>query len=186
MYHNFVFVVPPVIEGFLITFLNPSEYYHLSFVHRIFTTLTGVGVIYVFFYLEKIHSLKEEFIKNMPLIAVGLIFISLAMHLCVLYTHFFDKIFNTFNLEKTLILKISVFFSVAYIFNFLFYVMLRISKGNQFNIKLLLSLIIIFLALNSFGIMFFDNIIYYAFSFSLSWLIFFSVSFIKFRAKGLS
>ncbi len=186
LYHNFVFVVPPVIEGFLITFLNPSEYYHLSFVHRIFTTLTGVGVIYVFFYLEKIHSLKEEFIKNMPLIAVGLIFISLAMHLCVLYTHFFDKIFNTFNLEKTLILKISVFFSVAYIFNFLFYVMLRISKGNQFNIKLLLSLIIIFLALNSFGIMFFDNIIYYAFSFSLSWLIFFSVSFIKFRAKGLS
>lgn len=184
LYHNFVFVVPPVVEGFLISFLNPSEYYHLSFVHRIFTTLTGIGVIYVFFYLEKIHSYKDQFIENMSLIAVGLIFISLAIHLCILYTHFFDRIFETFNLEKMLILKISSFFSVAYIFNFLFYVMLRISKGNQFNIKLLLSLIVIFLALNSFGIIFFDNIIYYAISFSLSWLIFFSASLIKFRAKG--
>lgn len=184
LYHNFVFVVPPVVEGFLISFLNPSEYYHLSFVHRIFTTLTGIGVIYVFFYLEKIHSYKDQFIENMSLIAVGLISISLAIHLCILYTHFFDRIFETFNLEKVLILKISSFFSVAYIFNFLFYVMLRISKGNQFNIKLLLSLIVIFLALNSFGIIFFDNIIYYAISFSLSWLIFFSASLIKFRAKG--
>ncbi len=184
LYHNFVFVVPPVVEGFLISFLNPSEYYHLSFIHRIFTTLTGIGVIYVFFYLEKIHSYKDQFIENMSLIAVGLIFISLAIHLCILYTHFFDRIFETFNLEKMLILKISSFFSVAYIFNFLFYVMLRISKGNQFNIKLLLSLIVIFLALNSFGIIFFDNIIYYAISFSLSWLIFFSASLIKFRAKG--
>ncbi len=184
LYHNFVFVVPPVVEGFLISFLNPSEYYHLSFVHRIFTTLTGIGVIYVFFYLEKIHSYKDKFIENMSLIAVGLIFISLAIHLCILYTHFFDRIFETFNLEKMLILKISSFFSVAYIFNFLFYVMLRISKGNQFKNKLLLSLIVIFLALNSFGIIFFDNIIYYAISFSLSWLIFFSASLIEFRAKG--
>ena len=186
MCHNFVFVVPPVVEGFLITFLNPSEYYHLSFVHRIFTTLTGVGVIYVFFYLEKIHNYKEQFIKNMGLIVIGLIFISLAMHLCILYTHFFDKIFETFNLEKMLILKISIFFSVAYIFNFLFYVMLRISKGNLFNITLLLSLIVIFLTLNSFGIMFFDNIIYYAFSFSLSWLIFFAASLVKFKVNSQS
>ena len=109
--HNSLFVLYALIEGWLVSFLNTSDLTHLSFVHRIYVALNGIGVLLIFYNLDSIKTFSISSFKSKKLIFVllGCVFVYL-LHFLFFQYQILDTTLSIINLSDDKILLISIYF----------------------------------------------------------------------------
>lgn len=169
--HTSIFVIPPAIEAYFISFLNTSDITHLGFVHRIYTALTGIGVFIIFYKLERIIQLKNQIFEIKKLLSIFLILILiLLMHFILMKYQILEPILNIFNLNDYMVILISVYFLIAYGINLFVYYIFRSNLGALFSLKEITIVLTIFILINSYGLFNGANLIIYLIFFVLSWV----------------
>jgi hypothetical protein len=169
--HTSIFVIPPAIEAYFISFLNTSDITHLGFVHRIYTALTGIGVFIIFYKLEKILKLKNQIFEIKKLLSIFLILILiLLMHFILMKYQILEPILNIFNLNDYMVILISGYFLIAYGINLFVYYIFRSNLGALFSLKEIIIVLTIFILINSYGLFNGANLIIYLIFFVLSWV----------------
>ena len=179
--NNVIFVVPMVIEGYLVNFFQESDFSHLSLIHRICGILTGIGVAYIFFYMEKVKN--NNFLTSLRflyLTILGSLFIAFILFSLKKYS-LFENLISYMNLNFENIYDISIFVVPAYVFNLSTYAVIRHGGGVLFNFSEILLLNFIFLLYFSLSIIFFSNVILYSASFLFLWALIFNFYFFKNR-----
>lgn len=169
--HTSIFVIPPAIEAYFISFLNTSDITHLGFVHRIYTALTGIGVFIIFYKLERIMQLKNQIFEIKKLLLIFLILILiLLMHFILMKYQILEPILNIFNLNDYMVILISGYFLIAYGINLFVYYIFRSNLGALFSLKEITIVLTIFILINSYGLFNGANLIIYLIFFVLSWV----------------
>lgn len=169
--HNSIFVIPPAIEAYFISFLNTSDITHLGFVHRIYGALTGIGVFIIFYKLDRITQFKNQIFKIKKLLPIFLILIFIfLMHFILIKYQILEPILNIFNLNDYMVILISGYFFIAYGINLFVYFTFRSNFGVLFSLKEITIVLTIFILINSYGLFNGANLIIYLIFFVLSWI----------------